>query len=261
MRPGYNPARRNRNIGTARQGHGQDNRLTIPNPAWPYWTVEQIGAHSIETRNIAGRDMAFIVEQCRPDCVHPCSIADVAHLLEAIPASDWAGIAAILFRQPTRKQMQLDPAWGRLRYHADIISPPGPPVLAGPVIFLEAVPREYRIKWGNALDPDDRAELDRLREDGHEVTPTGGGYLVEVTPESARNTQLYRTLPHEIGHWFDWSEKVRTPKARGGDYIELSDAYFARPKAEREAFAHRYADRVSAELRRAGAIPFAPRQD
>ncbi|CAN7504086.1 hypothetical protein LJR118_003525 [Acidovorax sp. LjRoot118] len=30
MRPGWNPVRRNRNIGTPAQGHGEDNRLTIP---------------------------------------------------------------------------------------------------------------------------------------------------------------------------------------------------------------------------------------
>jgi hypothetical protein len=27
---GFNPIRRNRNIGTAKSGHGQDNRMTIP---------------------------------------------------------------------------------------------------------------------------------------------------------------------------------------------------------------------------------------
>ncbi len=30
QRPGWNATRRNRNIGTARQGHGQDNRMVIP---------------------------------------------------------------------------------------------------------------------------------------------------------------------------------------------------------------------------------------
>ena len=29
-RRGYDPTRRNRNIGTAKAGHGQDNRLVIP---------------------------------------------------------------------------------------------------------------------------------------------------------------------------------------------------------------------------------------
>ena len=29
-RPGWNPSRRNRNIGTAKSGHGQNNRLVIP---------------------------------------------------------------------------------------------------------------------------------------------------------------------------------------------------------------------------------------
>jgi len=30
MRPGWNPVRRSRNIGTARQGHGENNRMVIP---------------------------------------------------------------------------------------------------------------------------------------------------------------------------------------------------------------------------------------
>ena len=33
MRNGWNPVRRNRNFGTAKHGHGQDNELTIPQPA------------------------------------------------------------------------------------------------------------------------------------------------------------------------------------------------------------------------------------
>ncbi|KAF0814961.1 hypothetical protein IGB42_00037 [Andreprevotia sp. IGB-42] len=30
MRAGWNPTRRNRHIGTGAQGHGQDNKLVIP---------------------------------------------------------------------------------------------------------------------------------------------------------------------------------------------------------------------------------------
>jgi hypothetical protein len=33
-RPGREPTRRNRNIGTSKQGHGQDNRMVIPS-RWP----------------------------------------------------------------------------------------------------------------------------------------------------------------------------------------------------------------------------------
>jgi len=65
-------------------------------------------------------------------------------------------------------------------------------------------------------------------------------------------------LPHEIGHWFDWLEKVETPAARGEDFSALMESYFARPQAEREAFTHRYADDVRDRLMRAGAIPFEP---
>lgn len=33
MRPGWNPVRRNRNVGTKAHGHGQDNRMEIPERA------------------------------------------------------------------------------------------------------------------------------------------------------------------------------------------------------------------------------------
>ncbi len=80
--------------------------------------------------------------------------------------------------------------------------------------------------------------------------------MVHVTPESARHTLLYRTMLHEIGHWVDWKEKVEIPADHGGDWLALSDAYFARPDSEREAFAHRYADTMAKQLTAAGKIPF-----
>jgi hypothetical protein len=85
----------------------------------------------------------------------------------------------------------------------------------------------------------------------------GRRYIFSMTAQSVRATQLYRTLLHEIGHWADWLEKVETPCARGEDFDAMADAYFARPQAEREAYAHRYADNLRAGLEREGLIPFA----
>lgn len=256
MRNGYNPVRRNRNIGTAKQGHGQDNRLVIPNPGRLLTTLDHIGEYRIERRAVADTEIQFIVEELRHDCVHPCSISDVVRMFEAIPASDWAGIKIVVFRQPTRKQNVLNPAWGRLSYSGDVVAARNRTIASGPMVLLDAVEHGLRLDWSVRLDADAQDELDRLRGDGHGVERVGNRYRIQVTAEAARETQLYRTVPHEIGHWFDWLSKVETPAARGDDYFSLTDRYFSRPKREREAFAHRYADRIGEALRLSGAIPF-----
>lgn len=259
MRPGYNPIRRSRNIGTAKQGHGQNNRLTIPE-RWnggPW--VEELHAPLRLERTVAGRPLTFHVEKNHGGCAHACTIADICHLLAQIPPADWEGIGDFVLRQPTQKQRTLNPAWGRLRYYANLRQPSDDPDDYGPAILLEACRFAHPIKWGLHLDPDDQAELDRLREDGHSIERTKRNYLVTPTAETTRATQLYRTLLHEIGHWVDYLEKVLRPDAPGlEEWDVLRDRYFARPTDEREAFAHAYADRMRARLLAVGIIPFAP---
>ncbi|MGD0863919.1 MAG: hypothetical protein ABSA49_00040 [Rhizomicrobium sp.] len=125
--------------------------------------------------------------------------------------------------------------------------------------MLEAIDCSAKLKWRSALDPDDQAELARLRNDGHRVSREGHHYVLSMTPKSVRATQLYRTLLHEIGHWVDYLEKVERPTARGaGEHVKLSAAYFRRPNQEREAFAHRYADAIRERLMKLGVLPFDP---
>ncbi|MBA4045148.1 MAG: hypothetical protein C0471_12120 [Erythrobacter sp.] len=161
-----------------------------------------------------------------------------------------------VFRQPTRKQLTMSPAWGRLQYYAEITTVKGHRLAEGPAIFLDALQVNRSLVWGTSLDPEHSQELDRLRADGHDVQRAGRKFNITVSASSARNTQLYRTLLHEIGHWFDWLSKVEEPAANGGDWERLERDYFARPKAEREAFAHRYADAQRAALEAKEAIPF-----
>jgi len=258
MRPGFNPTRRNRNIGTTRQGHGQDNRLVVPNPGRLVSPIERIGEHAAGQWRVGSREIRFVVGNLRENWQHPCTIGDVIRLLERIPESDWAGIGTILFRQPTRKQGLLKPSWGRLFYFGEITTARGRVVAYGPMILLDAIERDHHFSWPTRLALDDQAELARLQADGHAVERTGNRYVVRAVPGSARATQLYRTLPHEIGHWFDWLEAVEAPAARGEDFSALQDRYFARPREEREAFAHRYADCMRVGLMASGAIPFDP---
>lgn len=246
-----NPVRRNRNIGTARQGHGQANRLVIPsicNDHRHWWT--QLGPHEAVHRHIDGVAMTFIVEATLGGWSHACSLDDICQVLRSVPKADWRGISLILLRQPQRKQAILNPSWGRLAYDANIGRPGQSDMWHGPVISLEAVDSRRPVVWSTSLSPDSAEELARLIADGHQVTRRGRKHIITPQPAAIRATQLHRTLLHEIGHWVDWQEKVLAPD---GDF----DLYFARARDEREAFAHRYADTQRERLTRLGVLPFA----
>lgn len=251
-----NPTRRNRNIGTSKQGYGQDNSLVIPKRSDGRYWLDSIGDCQIEGHVIASRTVRFIVEQNAFGCVHPCSVQDVVWMLKALPHSDWAGLDTIVFKQPTRKQLILSPVWGRLLYFSEVATAKGQRLASGPAIFLDAIEPDKTIKWSTSLDPDDSKELERLIEDGHQVQRSGRKFNITVSSRSARNTQLYRTLLHEVGHWFDWLSKVEEPASRGEDWERLEQSYLSRSKTEREAFAHRYADEQRELLTSKGIIPF-----
>lgn len=256
MQSHRNPTRRNRNIGTAKQGHGQENALVIPDRSGGAHWLDKIGDHQVEDRVIANRPVRFVTEKHSLNCIHPCTVADLVRVLESLSQSDWAGLNTFVFRQPTRKQLILSPVWGRLLYYTEISTAKGRTIAKGPTIFLDAIEPDKTMTWSTSLDPDDTEELQRLWEDGHEVRREGRKYHITVSANSARATQLYRTLLHEVGHWFDWLTKVEEPFSRGEELEKLERTYFARPKSEREAFAHRYADTQRASLEAIGRIPF-----
>ena len=259
MRSTYNPLRRNRNIGTAKQGHGQNNDFTIPlvchaDRIW--W--ENLGQDRLVNRNVGSLDLAFIIEDTRADCVHACTVKDVCNLLSLAPAADLTSLETFVFRQPTRKQWSVRPAWGRLAYSADLGLAGKKDRRQGPATFLKAVNPAKAWRWGRNLGPLDVLEVERLRGDGHVVEDTGKRLLFRSSQESIRATQLYRTLLHEIGHWVDWLMKVDRPAAKQSvPYEVLSDRYFARPRQVREQFVHRYASEMRERLMKAKRIPFA----
>ena len=238
MRAGRDSRRRNRNIGTPKQGHGQDNRMTVPESASDgrlYY--EQLKNPVVVSRNVWSEPMKFLVEPTSRGCMHACTPDDVVRVLEQIPWADWLGIETIVFRQPTRKQGLLKPCWGRLAYWADLGR------YSGPTVFLEAQDPTRVYRWGSSLNPDDAAELERLRDDGHQVTQTKRDYIIQSSLEAIRATQLFRTIPHEVGHYVD---SVTTPRNK----------YDSKPQQEKEAFAHRYADDLRRKLAESGRIPF-----
>lgn len=246
-----NPTRRNRNIGTERQGHGQDNRMKIPASRHDdrlfYEKVDD--AVAVE-RTIGDCDITFLVQPVIAGFRHACTIEDICHLLTHMPVGDLTGIDLFLLRQPTRKQQSLRPAWGRLVYYADTGK------YWGRAIFLDAQQPGKSYRWSRSLTLDDATELDRLRTYGHGIEEDRRGFTITPTLDSTRTTQLYRTLPHELGHHVDYRSKITDLAKDEADYDRRRDAYFTRPHREREEFAHRYAAEQSARLRNEGVIPF-----
>ena len=236
----YNPIRRNRNIGTVKQGHGKKNKMVIPGPFRPdykvYW--EDLKTPVRIWRKIHGKDLLFLVEEPTRGFAHSSTIDDVEAIFLLMAPEDVRLIDIIVFRQPTRKQKLLEPHWGRLAYFYEDGK------AQGAAIIIEAIILNDKIAWGKSIRPQDEKELERLKQDGHNVSFDGGRFTVETNFEACRNTQLYRTLPHEIGHMVDFFESME------------KDESMNKTKHDKEAFAHGYADDFAKKAKMAGQIPF-----
>jgi hypothetical protein len=241
-RPGWNPVRRNRHVGTKAHGHGDDNRLTIPQ-SWhrPLCYYELLNSTVALKRDVAGRSIQFLIEPARPGCFYPCTVDDVCALLAGVPSSDLNAIDLIVFRQPTRKQTLLAPVWGRAIFEFETDG------FSGRAIVLEAQSgRPYR--WTRRLSPEVVRELERLNTDGHGIERSPRGVTVRPTPASLRHTVLYRTLLHELGHHIDYRRST-------------DDEWDGKTRSTKEDFAHRYATETFQVLKSTGVAPFAPLLD
>ena len=261
--PPRNPTRRNRNIGTAKRGHGRNNRLKIPSVGHgrhAFW--ERISEARQVKRLVSSKELRFFVERTRTDCVYACTVDDIVRFMSYVPVADWQELHAIVLRQPHRKQQTLSAVWGRLDYAMELVDERGRELYTGPAIILEAINPNEPIKFGKSLSIDATAEFERLKSDGHHVRVGSKNNTLESTLESCRATQLYRTLPHELGHWVDFLTKVEYRAGIGAsaeEYEQLLERFHARPDREREDFAHSYALKLSQKLYAAAAAPF-PRQ-
>lgn len=268
MRNGRNPARRNRNIGTSKAGHGQDNRDVIPR-SWQdsVYQWKRTPHHHVVSREVAGRSIPFLVEQTLDDHVHACTVDDIATVLNCLPHEytqdtpdpefpeerllGVKGLQGIILRQPTRKEQLLRGAWGRIGWAVDV----GP--ITGPVISLLAHETPTIVRWGKSLSPSDQRELDRLIEMADEVKRDKRGCTLIFELQGIRKVQLYHTLLHEVGHWVDMLSKVELPSlADLESWSALRDRFHQRPHDEIEEFAHRFADDSRNELCDRGLIPF-----
>lgn len=251
-----NPTRRNRNFGTENQGFSQNNKLTISTPYGDTKIFhERLTEYFKETRIINNHEFVFIVEKTRVNSIHCCSINDIEIIIEQIPSKDYGDLKLIILRQPKRKEEILSPVWGRLSYYYEFEGE------NHPAIILDAIDLTKRLKWNKKLKVDDQQELERLKVDGHAFEETKRDYIVNFEFAPSRNTQLYRTLSHEFGHYVHYLEIVERPEIENEEYEDWEkryDYYFKINKDEKEKFAQKYADKLKEKLVQRQIIPFEP---
>lgn len=252
----FNPIRRNRNIGTSKQGHGKDNRLVIPYPAVVMKIFyERLTNFTEESRTINGNRFEFVIEQTREDSLHACTVDDIAEMLRHIKPEDYGRLNLVVLRQPKRKEEIVSPVWGRLIYSYEFKG------VFRPAIIIESQTIDKVLKWSKRLGTEEQKELDRLVNDGHEVINDKRYHLIKCTLNSIRNTQLYRTLPHEIGHYKHFLEEVGEFKSnQGDDYnkkYDLRETHYHNLEVQiKERYAHQFAKEINELLLRAKVIPF-----
>ncbi|MGV0753964.1 hypothetical protein [Empedobacter brevis] len=252
-----NPTRRNRNIGTENQGFSQNNKLTISSPYGNLKSFyERIENYQKEFRIINDHEFLFVVEKTRENSIHSCSINDIENIIEQIPTENYGELKFIILRQPKRKEEILSPVWGRLIYSYEFEDE------YFPAIILDAIDLDQKISWTKKQTVEDQKEFERLKSDGHKFIENKREFIAEFEPEFVRNTQLYRTLLHEFGHYVHYLEIVETPKNIDEDYEEKEkryDFYFSLPQTEKEKFAHNYAEKLKKKLIAEKIIPFQPK--
>jgi hypothetical protein len=237
---GRNNTRRNRNIGTAKQGHGQNNKFEIPTRvSSAHFKVyfEDLKNYISVERIINGHLIIFLVEETRTGCLHANTVDDITRILRNVPVADLEDLSLIILRQPKRKEEIINPAWGRYIYYAEIDK------YCGSAISLEAIDSTKPTRWSKSLSPDEQIELERLKADGHRIETTNRRYFINSTLNTVRKTQLYRTLLHEIGHHVD--------RMRNEEIFETKTS------KDKELFAYRYAYQLREALEKNRIIPFA----
>jgi len=251
MQSPRNPSRRNRNIGTAKQGHGDDNRLVIPDtPGWDLCGFEEFLKDPFEySFEVHGERRVALVERPLGGFVYGSTVQDLERMLGLLPEREVLGLDLFLFRQPTKKQRTLSSVWGRFLY----FSTPGP--FSGPALCIEASDLGM-LSWSKSIQPDTQRELDRLQADGHRIVQTKRAIEIHMTAASLRATTLFRTVLHEVGHYVDWTRSSRLVKGSKEEVEAAQRAFRTKPSTMKEDFAHRFAAETLDRLKQRGQAPF-----
>ena len=254
----WRPERRNKNTGTKVSGYSKSNDMRIPE-SWLdkhgvcSFYYERLGqSHETEV-TIAGFQLRLLYESPLDGFTYGCSPADVIYLLTLAAEFCPAFPDIIVFRQPTRKQLQQTPVWGRFIYASDFGKH------QGTAIVIEAQKLGGLLKISKRMTLEARSEYKRLVDDGHKFIEKKRHFQASMCEDAIRNTKLYRTFLHEMGHLADYRQKVLDDRtALNPDQEVANEFYFSRPASEREVFAHSFAENVSQRLRSIGVIPFEP---
>jgi len=84
-------------------------------------------------------------------------------------------------------------------------------------------------------------------------------YRVLSGPKALRGTQLFRTVPHEVGHYVDYCRRVIDASSSEVELHRNLDLFWSRPAREREEFADRFGREFHA--RQGSRLPFPQRFD
>ncbi len=249
-----NPTRRNRNIGTENQGFGQNNKMKISTHNRELKSFyERLENYQKEKRIINKHEFVFITEQTRENCVHTCSLNDIEKIIKNIPPKYYGELRFFILRQPKRKEEIISPVWGRLIYSYEFEDD------YYPAIVLEAIDLSKKFKWTKKQKIEDLKEFEKLKIDGHIFKENKKEFIADFTIDKSRNTQLYRTLLHEFGHYVHFLNYTSILDDENYDEKErLEDIYFNLPKNEKEKYAHKFADDLKNELISKKIIPFDP---
>lgn len=250
----WKPTQRNRNIGTAKQGLSQNNKFSIPD-RWSHYGVywEHLENPVLWPFEVNGHSMKMLIEPVRPGYLHSVTPHDIRQLLSLIEKQHLEEIELIVLRQPKKKEEIMQPVWGRFIYYAYLEK------FSGPSIYLEAVKSGQVIKWSKKQDPFYMKELDALGKDGHVIKAAKRNFEISTSPDAVRNTQLFRSLPHEIGHAMDYLNNSIIPSAEAGSEEEsdyIYESFKAKPFKDKEEYANRYAREFYEKWQRQGFLPF-----
>lgn len=259
---GWNPTRRNKNIGTKKQGFSQNNKFVIPdrykNGEWVSFSEDLINPVIIPI-NINDHELALIIEPTYENYTYSCTPQDIIKILSLFPVQHFeeTDLKIIIMRQPKNKDEIVSPVWGRFSYYQSFAQ------YDGAAITLESMKAGLTLKWSKKLSVFSMKELDMLRNDGHQVEALKRYFLIQTTPESIRNTQLFRTIPHEIGHAYDYYINSMKPSMEAwdrGDEAEdeyISNVFNSKPQLDKEEAANRYAKEFHEKHSMTGGLPFA----
>lgn len=165
----------------------------------------------------------------------------------------------MIFRQPKRKEEILSSVWGRLIYSYKFEDN------YRPAIILEAINNNKILKWSKSQTPDGQKELEKLKDDGHKIIQTKREFQIHCSGDSVRSTQLYRTLPHEIGHYKHFLELVGeiedSPDSEKYEVYEKREEKYHNLSSEiKEKYAHNYADEFKKAMIKARVLPFVKKE-